>query len=415
MKYPDLKINYERLKTKIDVLATIGTTPEGGVKRLALSDADKQGRDLVVEWMRDLHLNVKIDQIGNIFAIGEGQQDMQPVMTGSHIDTVYNGGNLDGNLGVLAGLEVIETLDENGIKTQRPLAVAVFTNEEGARFHPDMMGSLVYAAGLDLDTALSTTDDQGVILGEELKRIGYAGDMCCGEIVPHSFVELHIEQGPILEKENITIGAVENLQGISWTEVSINGQANHAGTTPMHLRYDAGYCAASLTTFVRDLADDVGGGQVATVGVIELKPNIINVVPAHARVTVDLRNANSELLIEAEKRLESFLVQLASDNSIEIKTNKLARFEPVCFDQGIVEVIENTSTELNYHHCRMTSGAGHDAQMMSRLCPTAMIFTPSINGISHNPAEATNEADLIAGTNVLLHTLLKLANETSSS
>ena len=415
MKYPDLKINYERLKTKIDVLATIGTTPEGGVKRLALSDADKQGRDLVVEWMRDLHLNVKIDQIGNIFAIGEGQQDMQPVMTGSHIDTVYNGGNLDGNLGVLAGLEVIETLDENGIKTQRPLAVAVFTNEEGARFHPDMMGSLVYAAGLDLDTALSTTDDQGVILGEELKRIGYAGDMCCGEIVPHSFVELHIEQGPILEKENITIGAVENLQGISWTEVSINGQANHAGTTPMHLRYDAGYCAASLTTFVRDLADDVGGGQVATVGVIELKPNIINVVPAHARVTVDLRNANSELLIETEKRLESFLVQLASDNSIEIKTNKLARFEPVCFDQGIVEVIENTSTELNYHHCRMTSGAGHDAQMMSRLCPTAMIFTPSINGISHNPAEATNEADLIAGTNVLLHTLLKLANETSSS
>ncbi len=415
MKYPDLEINYERLKTKIDVLATIGTTPEGGVKRLALSDADKQGRDLVVEWMRDLHLNVKIDQIGNIFAIGEGQQDMQPVMTGSHIDTVYNGGNLDGNLGVLAGLEVIETLDENGIKTQRPLAVAVFTNEEGARFHPDMMGSLVYAAGLDLDSALSTTDDQGVILGEELKRIGYAGDMCCGEIVPHSFVELHIEQGPILEKENITIGAVENLQGISWTEVSINGQANHAGTTPMHLRFDAGYCAASLTTFVHELANDIGGGQVATVGVIELKPNIINVVPAHARVTVDLRNANSELLIEAEKRLESFLAQLASDNSIEIKAKKLARFEPVCFDQDIVEVIENTSAALNYHHCRMTSGAGHDAQMMSRLCPTAMIFTPSINGISHNPAEATNEADLIAGTNVLLHTLLKLANETSYS
>jgi len=414
MKYPELKLNYPRLKTRLDILATIGATPEGGVRRLALSDADKQGRDQVVEWMRDLHLNVKIDQIGNIFAISEGQQAIQPVMTGSHIDTVYNGGNLDGNLGVLAGLEVIATLRENGIKPQRPLAVAVFTNEEGARFHPDMMGSLVYAAGLDLDSALSAADDQGVMLGEELQRIGYAGDMCCGEIVPHSFVELHIEQGPILEKENITIGAVENLQGISWTEVSIKGQANHAGTTPMHLRYDAGYCAALLTTFVRDLADDIGGGQVSTVGVIELKPNIINVVPARARVTVDLRNADNALLIEAERRLESFLAQLASDNGLEIETKKLARFEPVCFDQSIVEMIENTSTALNYKHRRMTSGAGHDAQMMSRLCPTAMIFTPSIKGISHNPAEATNEADLVAGTNVLLHTLLQLADETSS-
>jgi N-carbamoyl-L-amino-acid hydrolase len=411
MEHLELKPNYHRLKTKLDILATIGATPEGGVRRLALTDADKQGRDQVVEWMRDLHLNVKFDQIGNIFAIEEGQQDVQPVMTGSHIDTVYNGGNLDGNLGVLAGLEVIETLRENDIKTRRPLAVAVFTNEEGARFHPDMMGSLVYAGGFDLDAALTTVDDQGVVLGEELIRIGYAGDMRCGEIVPHSFVELHIEQGPILEKENITIGAVENLQGISWTEVSIKGQANHAGTTPMHLRYDAGYCAASLTTFVHDLANDIGGGQVATVGVIELKPNIINVVPANARVTVDLRNASNELLIEAECRFESFLAQFARDNNIEIKTKKLARFDPVGFDQRIVEVIENTSTALNYNHRRMTSGAGHDAQMMSRLCPTAMIFTPSIQGISHNPAEATNEADLIAGTNVLLHTLLTLAKQ----
>jgi N-carbamoyl-L-amino-acid hydrolase len=414
MKHVDLTLNYNRLNSKLKSLSSIGSTPEGGVRRLALSDADKQGRDQVVAWMEELDLNIKIDQIGNIFALWGGQQNIEPVMTGSHIDTVYNGGNLDGNLGVLAGLEIIETLEENGVKTERPIVVAVFTNEEGARFQPDMMGSLVYSGGLELDATLKTADDQGVVLGDELNRIGYAGDMQCGEIIPHSFVELHIEQGPILEKESITIGAVENLQGISWTEVIISGQANHAGTTPMHLRLDAGYCAAALTTFVHDLANEIGDGQVATVGVTELKPNIINVVPASARVTVDLRNSNNELLFEAEEKLESFLVHLEKEQGVDIKTKKLVRFDPVSFNQNIVQLIEQKSKDLNYSHRRMTSGAGHDAQMMSRICPTAMIFTPSINGVSHNPAEATYDADLIAGTNVLLHTLLDLANNTES-
>lgn len=414
MKHVDLTLNYNRLNSKLKSLSSIGSTPEGGVRRLALSDADKQGRDQVVAWMEELDLNIKIDQIGNIFALWGGQQNIEPVMTGSHIDTVYNGGNLDGNLGVLAGLEIIETLEENGVKTERPIVVAVFTNEEGARFQPDMMGSLVYSGGLELDATLKTADDQGVVLGDELNRIGYAGDMQCGEIIPHSFVELHIEQGPILEKESITIGAVENLQGISWTEVIISGQANHAGTTPMHLRLDAGYCAAALTTFVHDLANEIGDGQVATVGVTELKPNIINVVPASARVTVDLRNSNNALLFEAEEKLESFLVHLEKEQGVDIKTKKLVRFDPVSFNQNIVQLIEQKSKDLNYSHRRMTSGAGHDAQMMSRICPTAMIFTPSINGVSHNPAEATYDADLIAGTNVLLHTLLDLANNTES-
>ena len=411
MNHPELTLHYDRLKSKLEILGTIGQTPEGGVRRLALSDADKQGRDQVVKWMHELQLKIHVDQIGNIFAIAPGQNDLPPVMTGSHIDTVYNGGNLDGNLGVLTGLEIIQTLKENDIKTRHPLAVAIFTNEEGARFHPDMMGSLVYAGGYDLEKALSTVDDHGAVLGEELERIGYAGDMPCGKIMPHAFVELHIEQGPILEKENITIGAVENLQGISWTEVSIKGQANHAGTTPMDLRRDAGYCAALLNTFVHDLAAEVGDGQVATVGVTELKPNIINVVPGHARVTVDLRNADNALLIEAENKLHVFLNQLESAHQVEIKTKKLARFEPVNFDQRIVQIIEGTAQQLNFSHRRMASGAGHDAQMMSRICPTAMIFTPSIAGISHNPAEATHDSDLMAGANVLLHTLLKLANE----
>lgn len=413
MKFCQLQINFPRLKSKLDILSSIGKTPEGGVRRLALTTEDKQGRDKVVGWMRDLELEVSIDQIGNIFAIWSSQHDIPPVMTGSHIDTVYNGGNLDGNLGVLAGLEVIETLKENGIQTRRPIVVAVFTNEEGARFHPDMMGSLVCCGGLSLGTALSTTDRQGNTVSDELQRIGYAGTRVCGEINPHSFVELHIEQGPILEREGITIGAVENLQGISWTEVVIAGQSNHAGTTPMHLRFDAGYCAAAITTFVHDLAIEMGNGQVATVGVIELQPNIINVVPSTARLTVDLRNGDNELLSAAEGRLEDFLEQLSKDNGVDIKTKSLARFDPVNFDQKIVEIIEVTAEKLNYNYRRMTSGAGHDAQMMSRICPSAMIFTPSINGVSHNPAEATNESDLVAGSNVLLHTILALAEDST--
>ncbi len=403
-----MQISSQRLFKRLDALAQVGTTAEGGVRRLALSDADKAGRDLVVSWMYDLGLEVRIDQIGNIFGIREGTEQTAPIMSGSHIDTVYNGGNLDGNLGVLTGLEIVEVLNENNLKTLRPFIVAIFTNEEGARFQPDMMGSLVYAGGYDLDSALASNDNQGLSLGSELARTGYAGEMPCGEIVPHAFVELHIEQGPILEQEGITIGVVENLQGISWTEITVQGQANHAGTTPMQLRHDAGYVAAAIATYVHDLALHIGNGQVATVGTIELTPNVINVVPGGARVTVDLRNANNELLLEAEQNLNSFLVKLAIDNGVDIKTSSLARFDPVAFDPDIVELIENSAQALSYSNRRMTSGAGHDAQMMSRICPTAMIFTPSIDGVSHNPAESTDPVDVIAGANLLLSVILKL-------
>ncbi len=406
-----MNISPQRLLQKLDTLAKIGATAEAGVRRLALSDADKQGRDLVVKWMNELGLSINIDQLGNIFGTRAGQQDTPAVMTGSHIDTVDNGGKLDGSLGVVAGLEIIEMLNENNITTKRPLVVAVFSNEEGARFQPDMMGSLVYAGGYDLQKALAKEDDQGLVLGAELQRIGYAGDMPCADIKPHAFIELHIEQGPILEQEKITLGAVENLQGISWTEVTVSGQANHAGTTPMQLRRDAGYCAAAIATFVHDLAQEIGQGQVATAGIIELQPNIINVVPGQARITIDLRNADNDLLIEAEQRFNAFLVKLAQDNGVKIQSNTLARFDPVSFDRDIVELIENSARKLGHSCRRMTSGAGHDAQMISRICPTAMIFTPSINGVSHNPAEVTHADDLTAGANVLLHSLLALANQ----
>ncbi|MCC3861287.1 hydantoinase/carbamoylase family amidase [Pseudemcibacter aquimaris] len=263
-----MNINFERLKDRITKLSEIGRTPEGGARRIALCEEDKQGRDLVRGWMRELGLEVTIDKIGNVFGVLKGSGNKNPIMMGSHIDTVGNGGHLDGPLGVLAGLEVINTYLDHNIIPDHDLCVAFFTNEEGVRFQPDMMGSLVYAGGYDLEKAYSTKSNDGKLLKDELQKIGYLGDMECGAIVPHAFVELHIEQGPVLEKENIEIGAVENVQGISWSALTIKGEANHAGTTPMHMRHDAGYAAASVSVMVRKITETIGHGQVGTVGVV---------------------------------------------------------------------------------------------------------------------------------------------------
>ncbi len=406
-----LRIDADRLLGRLDALARIGAIDNGGCCRLALSDEDRMGRDLVVRWMRELGLEVSVDPIGNVFGLRRGTEDVAPVMTGSHIDTVRTGGRYDGNLGVIGGLEVIETLNCAGITTRRPLVVAFFTDEEGARFAPDMLGSLVYAGGMDLAQALAVVSIDGKVLGDELSRIGYAGDAKLGLHRPHAFVELHIEQGPVLDAEGLTIGAVEDLQGISWQEISITGQSNHAGTTPMRLRHDAGYCAAAIAAFLRGLAREMGGAQVCTVGKIDLHPNLINVIAARATLTADLRNTDEAKLQQAEAALAAFLEQLARDEGVEIGTRRLARFEPVRFDQDIVGVIEDVAGRLDHSCRRMTSGAGHDAQMLARICPAAMIFVPSIRGISHNPAENTAPSDLATGANVLLHTLLELASQ----
>jgi N-carbamoyl-L-amino-acid hydrolase len=274
-----------------------------------------------------------------------------------------------------------------------------------------MLGSLVYVGGMPLAEALAQRAIDGARLGEELQRIGYAGAASPGLYRPSAFVELHIEQGPVLDAEGVTIGAVEDLQGISWQELTITGQSNHAGTTPMRLRHDAGYCAAAVSTFVRSLAQEMGASQVATVGKVDLHPNLINVIAARATLTVDLRNTDEALLQQAEGRLATFLETLAQAEGVSITTRRLARFEPVVFDPAVVQRIEAVTRRLGYSQRRMTSGAGHDAQMLARLCPTAMIFVPSIQGISHNPAERTLPADLAAGGNVLLHTLLELAQQ----
>jgi N-carbamoyl-L-amino-acid hydrolase len=406
---PDIRA--QRLLARLERLAAIGRTDDGACCRLALTDEDRAGRDRVAGWMRELGLEVRVDRIGNVFGLRRGLEDLPPVMSGSHIDTVRTGGRFDGNLGVLGALEVIETLNEAGIVTRRPLAVGIFTNEEGARFAPDMLGSLVHVGGLRIEEALDTVGIDGKRLGDELERIGYAGDLPVGAIAPHAFVELHIEQGPVLDLEGVRIGAVESLQGISWQEVTITGQSNHAGTTPMRLRHDAGHCAAAIGMKLREIATALGGDQVCTMGMVKLHPNLINVIAARATVTVDLRNTDESLLQKAEAQLAGFLETLARSEGVKIDTRRLARFEPVRFDDGIVRVIERHAGELGLSCRRMTSGAGHDAQMLARVCPTAMIFVPSIGGISHNPAEDTQPDDLAAGTQVLLRTLVELADK----
>ena len=405
----DLRVDGARLLARIAQLAEIGAIEGGGCARLALTDADRAGRDRVVAWMRALDLEIRIDAIGNVFAFTPGWRETAPVMTGSHIDTVRTGGRYDGNYGVLAGLEVIERLREAGIAPSRPLCVAFFTNEEGSRFQPDMLGSLVHAGGLELADALASRAADGASVGEELARIGYAGDETPGFVTPKAFVELHIEQGPILDAEGVRIGAVENLQGISWQEITVAGQSNHAGTTPMRLRRDAGYVAAATATFLHDLAHEMGGAQVCTVGRVDLHPNYINVIPARAVFTADLRNTDEALLRRAEARLDAFLDAIAARTGTSWSARRLARFEPVTFDASLAAMIGDVAHGLGHSVRRMTSGAGHDAQMMARICPAAMIFVPSVRGISHNPAEHTAPDDLVAGANVLLQTMLRLA------
>ena len=407
----DLRIDAARLLSRIDELARIGSTGDGGCARLALSDEDREGRDLVVTWMRDLGLDVQVDAVGNVVAVREGQVPGPPVMCGSHIDTVATGGRYDGNLGVLSGLEVLETLSAAGVVPRRAMAVAFFTDEEGARFAPDMLGSLVYAGGMAVEEAYDLVGIDGARLGDELARIGYLGSLPCPGLAPHAYVELHIEQGPVLERHGEVIGAVTGVQGISWQEVRLGGQFNHAGTTPMAYRRDAGFAAASVAIAARAIARELGGDQVATVGKLDLHPDLVNVVAGRASLTVDLRNTDAEALVHAERRMAEEIDRIASAEGVSVVHRQLARFDPVRFDDRIVGLVEETAREHSHSVRRLPSGAGHDAQMLARLCPAGMVFVPSAGGVSHNPDEFTSPEHIEAGANVLLHVLLRLADE----
>lgn len=400
-----LQLNGPLLLQQIRALGQVGAdATHGGRTRIALGDAEKAGRDLLVGWMRELDLDVQVDRIGNIFgtlraAADSGEQ--RPLMMGSHIDTVTNAGALDGCYGVLAGLAVIRAYRDAGRLPERSITVGAFTNEEGVRYQPDMMGSLVYAGGLPLQQALDTLGTDGTRLGDELVRIGYAGTLEPGAIVPHEYLELHIEQGPVLEAENTLIGVVENLQGISWQQVEVKGHANHAGTTPTHLRHDAGFVASAIVAELRAMAVD-SGTTLATVGCMQFEPNVINVIPRKATFTVDLRDPDETCLAYAENRLSQYLEALAEREGVTIATERLVRFEPVVFDAGLADAIEASARRFGFSHRRMTSGAGHDAQMIARIAPAAMIFVPSQGGISHNPREHTDDEQLIQGAQVLL-------------
>ena len=396
-----LAIDGAKLMTRLDALGRVGRDEKGRLCRLAATDADREGRNLLCSWLSEAGLTVEVDRIGNIYGFwSPAGLKGAPVLIGSHIDTVIDAGILDGCYGVLSGLAVIEAMQREGAEPRRPLAVAAFTNEEGVRYAPDMMGSLVAAGGLDVETALGSTGTDGTVLGAELARIGYAGPREPGFLTPHAYLELHIEQGPVLEAEGFPLGAVENLQGISWTRVTIGGSANHAGTTPMALRRDAGVAAARVITFLDGIARATPGA-VATVGTMQFQPNAINVIPSSACFTVDMRNPDEERLQKQEAALNAVLDGLRLEG-FTITTERLARFEPVTFAPHIVAAIETSAAARQLRCRRMTSGAGHDAQMMARIAPSAMIFVPSHGGISHNPAEYTARNDLVSGANILL-------------
>ena len=404
-----LRVNADRLHRRLDELSQIGALEGGGVRRLAFTDADRAGRDYVEDWMRDLGLTIHIDALGNIAGLRDGANDGPAVWIGSHTDSVGRAGRFDGALGVLAALEALQTLEDAGVTTQRPVGVVSFVNEEGNRYAPGMLGSTYVADMISLEGARAATGTDGTTLGDELDRTGMAGSDDLSTLPIHAFVELHIEQGPILEDEGTTIGVVESVQGITWHQFTLAGESNHAGVTPMDTRRDAGYVAAAIATHVRQLGRTIDQ-QRATVGALSVEPGFTNIIPDRATMRIDLRNPDAGRLEQARTELLDFARAAARAEGVELEHEQLSWIEPVQFDAGVVSAVEQAAETLEYSHRRMVSGAGHDAQQMASVAPSAMLFVPSVGGISHNPDEFTRPEDVEAGANVLLHTLLRLAD-----
>lgn len=406
-----MQINRQRLLDNLERYAQIGKAQEIGVERIALSEEDNTARDLLKQQMLDAGLEVLVDQIGNMMGIRKGRQDVPPVAIGSHLDTVYQGGRYDGALGVLAGLEVIQSLNDQNITTEKPIALINFTNEEGVRFAPDMMGSHVFAHPDLLEEILKSTayDQPEDTVGGRLGAIGYNGDMTCGSLDLDSFLELHIEQGPTLELEKTDIGAVEMVQGIYWTRYTIKGQANHAGTTPIRYRKDAGYAASEVMHFIGDYSRKAESKVLTTVGTVSFEPNAINIVPEQASFTLDLRSVDYEALKQGQTAIDAKIRSVVEKAGLALEREEMVRFAPVQFDQEIVRLVADGARAINLSVKQMPSGAGHDAQMMAAVCPSAMVFVPSVDGISHNVKEFTHPKDLENGANVMLNAVLSRA------
>ena len=407
-----VKINGERLWASLMEMAKIGATPKGGVCRLALTDLDRDGRDLFVTWCKEAGCSVKVDKMGNIFARRPGRNDhLAPVGTGSHLDSQPTGGRFDGVYGVLAGLEVIRTLNDHGIETERPVEASVWTNEEGSRFAPAMVASGVYAGVFPLDYGLSRADVDGKTMGEELQRIGYAGTEPVGGRPVHAFFETHIEQGPILETEGQTIGVVTDAQGQRWYELTLTGQESHAGPTPMPVRRDALLGAAKVIQLVNEIGLAHAPVAVSTVGMITSYPNSRNVIPGKVFLTIDFRCPDNAELTKMDAELKTGVAKIALAGRLEHDLKQIFQYDCVHFDESCVQMVRAGAQGLGYSTRDIVSGAGHDACYMSKVTPTAMIFVPCVGGISHNEIEDAKPEWIEAGGNVLLHAMLAKANE----
>ncbi len=410
-----LKIDADRLWQSLMDLAQIGATPLGGVRRITLTDLDRQGRDRVAGWFKAAGLEVRVDPIGNIFGRRAGRDPKRPpVVAGSHIDTQPSGGKFDGNYGVLAGLEVVRTLNDHGVRTDAPIEVAVWTNEEGTRYTPVMMGSGVFAGVFPLDYVLARTDIEGKSVGDELQRIGYAGNAPTGTPVG-AYFEAHIEQGPILEDTKNTIGVVTGALGQRWYDVIVTGMNAHAGPTPMPLRKDALLAAAMLVVEVNRIAHDQAPHGRGTVGFMQVAPNSRNVVPGEVRFSVDFRHPSDDGLRAMERALRTACARVGAERNVEVKAEEVVYFPPCHFDPECVAAVRAGAQAFGYPHLEIVSGAGHDAVYVARVAPAAMIFVPCKDGISHNEIEDASPADIAAGCNVLLHAMLARASGTSAS
>ena len=407
------RIDATRLWQSLMDLAQIGATPKGGVRRLALTDEDRQGRDLVARWCREAGLEVRIDEVGNMFARRAGRDPQaRAVATGSHIDTQPSGGKFDGNYGVLAGLEVMRTLDDLGIETRAPLEVVVWTNEEGSRFTPVMMGSGAFAGLFNPDFVHAQKDRAGISVGDELQRIGYRGTQPCGAVPGGMFAayfEAHIEQGPVLEAQGMPIGIVSGALGQQWYDVTVTGMDAHAGPTPMELRRDAMLAAARMVEAVNRIALDEAPHGRGTVGFVQVQPNSRNVIPGCVQFSVDFRNPSQDGLDRMDAAMHAQFTRIAGDGQVAVEIRQVVKFEPCLFDSACVASVRRAAQALGLPHMDVVSGAGHDAVYVAGVAPAGMIFVPCKDGISHNEIEDALPEHIAAGANVLLLAMLERA------
>ena len=404
-----MKIDRTRLETTIEELGKVGATERGGLTRLALSDEDKRGRDLVTAWMREAGLRVSVDQMGNIFGERAGEPGRPPVMMGSHVDSVPTGGKYDGQLGVLCALEAIRTLNDQRVRTRHPVTLAIFTNEEGARFQPAMIASGVMAGKIALEDAYNARDKDGRRLVDELERIGYLGSEPCVPRPLRAYLELHIEQGPQLEEEGLAVGVVEGIVAIAWSRLTIHGVQDHAGPTPMRIRHDALVAAAEVVAGVRGIARQLGGDLVTTVGNLTVAPNIVNAIPGRVSLSIDMRDPSDATLDRARPLLDRVVAEACAREGVTYELEHYWRVPYTPFDREVVDAVERAARAAGARHRRILSGAGHDAQYMAAIGPAGMVFVPSRGGRSHCEEEFTPMDDIEYGANTLLGAALALA------